>query len=62
MTIDQMIAALNALKEQHGGDVDVTVWQYGGGLDDLCDVTPVFDEECGTVVFETTQHESGIRR
>jgi len=64
MTIDQMIAAMNALKEQHGGDVDVTVWQYGGGLDDLCDVTPVFDVElgCGMVVLETTQHESGIRR
>lgn len=64
MTIDQMISALNALKEQHSGDIDVTVWQYGGGLDDLCDVTPVFDGKLGfgMVVFETTQHESGIRR
>jgi hypothetical protein len=64
VTIDQMIAALNALKEQYGGEVDVTVWQYGGGMDDLCDAVPVFDTElgCGMVVFETTQHESGIRR
>lgn len=62
MTIDQMIAALNALKEQHGGDVDVTVWQYGGGLDDLCDVDPVFYEDVGMVIFETTVHESGLQR
>lgn len=61
MTIDQLIAALDAMKEKHG-DVDVTVWQYGGGLDDLCNVTPVFDEEYGLVVLETTHHESGARR
>lgn len=61
MTIDQLIAALRLLKEQHG-DVDVTVWQYGGGLDDLCNVMPVFDAEYGVVVLETTQHESGARR
>lgn len=35
MTIGQLIVALEALKEKHG-DVDVTVFQYGGGLDDLC--------------------------
>ena len=62
MTIDQLIAALQALKETHGGDVDVTVWQYGGGMDDLCDVLPVFDADAGTVVFETTCHASGMRR
>ena len=61
MTIDQMIVALEALKERHG-DVDVTVWQYGGGLDDLCGVTPIFDAEQGLIVLETTQHESGARR
>jgi hypothetical protein len=63
MTIDQLIAALAELKEAHGGDVDVTVWQYGGGLDDLCDVTPVFDStDTGTVVLETKYHASGARR
>lgn len=61
-TIDQTIAALQALKAQHGGDVDVTVWQYGGGDDDLCNVAPVFNEELGMVVLETTCHESGLRR
>jgi hypothetical protein len=62
MKIDQLISALHALKEAHGGEVDVTVWQYGGGLDDLCDVLPVFNAETGTVVFETTCHASGMRR
>jgi len=62
MTIDQMIAELQALKEQHGGDVDVTVWRYGGGLDDLCDVTPVFDPSVGAIVLDTTLNDSGIRR
>lgn len=61
MTIDQLIEALEAIKTKHG-DVDVTVWQYGGGLDDLCNVTPVFDSEYGLVVLDTTIHESGARR
>lgn len=62
-TIDQAISGLQALKEQHGGSVDIAVWQYGGGMDDLCNATPVFDVEIGMVVFAaTTSHESGIRR
>lgn len=61
MTITQLIAALEALKEKHG-DIDVTVWQYGGGLDDLCDVEPKFSDDTGTVVLETTCHDSGMRR
>lgn len=61
MTINRLIAALEAPKETYG-DVDVTVWEYGGGLDDLCNVTPVFDEKQGLVVLETTLHESGARR
>ena len=59
MTIDEVISALAALKEKHGGDVDVTVWQYGGGLDDLCSVAPRHDAETGTVVLDTEIHESG---
>jgi len=62
MTIDQLIAALEVLKETHGGDLDVNVWQYGGGLDDLCDVTPVFDPSVGSIVLDTTYIEGGIRR
>lgn len=61
MTITELVKALEALKDEHG-DIDVTVFQYGGGLDDLCDVRPAFDEEYGYVVFETTCHGSGIRR
>ena len=62
MTIDQLIESLIALKSVHGGHVDVTVWQYGGGMDDLCNVKPEFDKELGMVVLETAQHESGLRR
>ena len=62
MTIDEMVAAIESLRESHGGDVDVTVWQYGGWLDDLCNVVPVFDPELGFVVLETTEHESLLRR
>ena len=61
MTSDQMIVALEALKERHG-EVDVTVWQYGGGLDDLCTVAPRHDAETGTVVLDTEIHDSGQRR
>jgi hypothetical protein len=61
MTIDQVITALEALKKEHG-NIDVTVWQYGGGLDDLCDVMPVFDAEYRMIVLETTRHEPEIRR
>ena len=58
MTIDELISALAALKENHG-DVDVTVWQYGGGLDNLCSVAPRHDTETGTVVLDTEIHDSG---
>lgn len=62
MTIDKLISALAALKEKHGGDIDVTVWKYGGGLDDLCSVSPAYDPETGTVVLDTEIHDSGQRR
>lgn len=63
MNLNQMIEALQALKADRGGDVDVTVWQYGGGMDDLCNVTPIFDAETQTVVLDATgAHESGARR
>lgn len=63
MNLNQTIETLLALKAVHGGDVDVTVWQYGGGLDDLCNVKPIFDAETQTVVFDAVgTHESGARR
>jgi len=57
MTIDQLIAELNAIKSERGGDVDVAVYQYAGGDDVLCDVLPRYDEECGQVVLETTYQQ-----
>jgi hypothetical protein len=62
MTIDELIAELGLLKKEHGGEVDVTVWQYGGGLDDLHDVRPVFDNDYGRVILETSRNADGIRR
>lgn len=63
MTLNETIAALLVLKEKYGGDVDVTVWQYGGGLDDLCNAEPIFDTETQTVVLDVTcTHSSGARR
>lgn len=63
MSLNEMIAALEALKEQHGGDVDVTAWHYGGGLDDLCVVKPRHDAELNVVVMEPRgAHSSGARQ
>lgn len=62
MTIDELIAELKTLKETHGGETEVAVWQYGGGMDDLCDVRPVFDPAYERVVLETTCNDAGIRR
>lgn len=61
MRIDLLIAALQA-EQARRGLVDVTVWQYGGGRDDLCSVAPVYDEQLDVVVLETTLHESGTHR
>jgi hypothetical protein len=61
MTIDKLINVLEALKKEHG-NIDVTVWQYGGGLDDLCDVMPVFDAEYGLVVLDAIRRDPEIRR
>ena len=58
MTVDELIAALTALKAEHGGDVDVTVWQHGGWLDGLCSVSPAYDQETGTVVLDPEIHDS----
>ena len=63
MTLDQTIAALLVLKEKHGGDIDVTAWHYGGGLDDLLFVTPRHDGELNVVVMQAgVDHSSGARR
>lgn len=63
MTLNDFIAALQVLRDKHGCNVDVTVWQYGGGLDDLCNADPIFDTETQTVVLDVTgRHSSGARR
>jgi len=62
MTIDELISDLNALKETLGGDVEVTVWQYTGGNEDLYDVHPIFDLMLQRVVLETTRNDAGISR
>ncbi len=54
MTINDTIEALLALKETHGGEVDVTTWEYAGGdINDLVNVEPVYDAETQTVVMES---------
>lgn len=63
MTLDEMISALQKLKEQHGGDLAVTAWHYGGGLDELSIVEPCHDSEINVVVMEPRfAHDSGARR
>ena len=52
MNIDKLIERLEVLKQAHGGDVEVNVWAYAGGNDELCDVTPGFDPELKRVVLE----------
>lgn len=62
MTIDKLIDALNTLKAQHGGDMEVTVWEYAGGDEELRSVTPGFNSEHGLIVLETSYHDPSIRR
>lgn len=61
MTLLELAAKLELMYAEHG-DVDVTVWEYAGGDDALCDVYPYFDEQYEIVVLHTTQHSSGIMR
>ena len=63
MNLNEMIAALQLLEDQHGGETDVAAWHYGGGLDDLCNVEPRHDPEFGIVVIEPGgRHSSGARQ
>jgi hypothetical protein len=63
MTLNETIEALQKLAQTHGGTRDVTVWQYGGGLDDLRHIAPTWDADTWTVVIEAgVEHESGARR
>jgi hypothetical protein len=56
MNISETIKALEGLKAKHG-DVEVTIWQYAGGTDNLCNISPVFDEEMKCVILDTTYIE-----
>ena len=62
MTIDRLVNELVALRAAHGGDVEVIIFQYDGGLDAMCDVKPVLSEEYQCIELETTYSDSGIRR
>ena len=52
MDLNAMIEALQALKAKHGGDLDVTFWEYSGGGEDLMNACPTHDAETKTVVIE----------
>jgi len=58
MNINLLIEKLNKLKQKHGKNIDVTVWQYGGGLYDLCTVDPHYSDDTGTIVLKTEIHNS----
>ena len=62
MTIDELISELEVLKGAHGGSVEVTVWQYGGGNYDLHDVHPKFDLGLQRVLLETTLNSADIQQ
>jgi hypothetical protein len=63
MELRHMIVLLQALAAEHGDSVEVTLWEYGGGLDDLMNAKPVYDEETQTVVIDSDgRHTSGARR
>ena len=63
MNLNEMIAALEMLKQQHGGETDVAAWHYDGGLDDLRNVKPRHDSEFGVVVIDPgSLHFSGARQ
>ena len=53
MNISELIEKLEAIKEEHG-DVNVAVWQYAGGDDEVCDVSPRYDKSVEQVVLDTT--------
>lgn len=62
MKISQLIESLGELWDEHG-DLDVAVWQYGGGLEDLCNVKPVHVPEHGVVaIYAPTLYDPPIRR
>jgi len=62
MKIDEVVDVLNRIKNTHG-DVDVAAWHYGGGLDDLMDVNPIYNEKLNVVLLEPdSNHVSKARR
>lgn len=62
MVISELIRELHILKHNFG-DVDTTAWHYGGGLDDLMNVKPIYNEELNVVLLEPDgDHVSKARR
>jgi hypothetical protein len=62
MKISEMITELEFLKGKHG-DIDVTMWQYNGGGEELCNIDPFFSDKLLTVILnDDGPHESEARR
>lgn len=61
MLISEMIAALEKIKEDHG-DVPVGKWVYSGGSDNLCGISPEFDEEVGYCIMDSTRYIGNTTR
>ena len=61
MIISELIDELQAIKDTHG-DVEVVIWTYAGGNDELHDVKPLYSEEYGRIVLQTHWNSAEIYR
>lgn len=61
MIISELIDELQAIKDTHG-DVEVTIWTYTGGNDELHDVKPVYDVKLARIVLQTCWNSAEIMR
>ena len=61
MIISELIDELQAIKDTHG-DVEVTIWMYAGGNDELHDVSPVYDDELARVLLQTHWNAAELYR
>ena len=63
MELRRLIEMLESLAAEHGDSIDVTLWQYSGGMDDLMNALPAYDKETQTLVIEAKgRHTSGAQR
>ena len=61
MYISELIRELHVIKHNHG-DIDVTAWHYGGGLDDLLNIYPEYDAEFNVVLLNPYDNQTPIAR